>query len=606
VTVHRAWDNGRQCKEDARLNEHEVPSLISQVEAAVSGAIDRVLPELAGADPVVRRSEHADFQSNAALALAKRARVRPADLAATVSEALRTDTGTPLAEVTVSGPGFLNLALTDPAIWQQVTGRLAGPRLGIGMLEQGRRTVIDYSAPNIAKEMHVGHLRTTIIGDCLARVLGFLGAEVIRQNHLGDWGTQFGMLIQYLDEHPEVTWHHDQLTEGTSTVSALDSFYRAARAAFDADSAFAARARARVVALQAGDEATVARWRDIVAESEFAFREIYDRLGVLLEPEDSAGESCYNSWLPDIVQELTGAGMAVESDGALVVFSGEVTGPDGEPVTLMVRKKDGGYGYDTTDLATIRYRVCDLKADRILYVVDSRQALHFRLVFEAARRAGWLTDEIDVTHVAFGTVLGPDGRPFKTRSGGTVKLMDLLDAAVDRARATVAEKAHDLDGNELNRVAEQAGIGAVKYADLSTSRTKDYVFDVERMVSFNGNTGVYLQYAHTRICSILRKAGDTSAEVDPTLPLHPAERALAFALDAFGDALTEVGRVLEPHRLCGHLYDLAKAFTDFYEACPVLSAAAPVRANRVALCRLTARTLRQGLNLLGIAAPERM
>jgi arginyl-tRNA synthetase len=588
------------------LNEHEVPSLISQVEAAVSGAIDRVLPELAGADPVVRRSEHADFQSNAALALAKRARVRPADLAATVSEALRTDTGTPLAEVTVSGPGFLNLALTDPAIWQQVTGRLAGPRLGIGMPEQGRRTVIDYSAPNIAKEMHVGHLRTTIIGDCLARVLGFLGAEVIRQNHLGDWGTQFGMLIQYLDEHPEVTWHHDQLTEGTSTVSALDSFYRAARAAFDADSAFAARARARVVALQAGDEATVARWRDIVAESEFAFREIYDRLGVLLEPEDSAGESCYNSWLPDIVQELTGAGMAVESDGALVVFSGEVTGPDGEPVTLMVRKKDGGYGYDTTDLATIRYRVRDLKADRILYVVDSRQALHFRLVFEAARRAGWLTDEIDVTHVAFGTVLGPDGRPFKTRSGGTVKLMDLLDAAVDRARATVAEKAHDLDGNDLDRVAEQAGIGAVKYADLSTSRTKDYVFDVERMVSFNGNTGVYLQYAHTRICSILRKAGDTSAEVDPTLPLHPAERALAFALDAFGDALTEVGRVLEPHRLCGHLYDLAKAFTDFYEACPVLSAAAPVRANRVALCRLTARTLRQGLNLLGIAAPERM
>ena len=604
--MHRAWDNGRQCKEDARLNEHEVPSLISQVEAAVSGAIDRVLPELAGADPLVRRSEHADFQSNAALALAKRARVRPADLAATVSETLRTDTGTPLAEVTVSGPGFLNLALTDPAIWQQVAGRLAGPRLGIGRPERGRRTVIDYSAPNIAKEMHVGHLRTTIIGDCLARVLGFLGAEVIRQNHLGDWGTQFGMLIQYLDEHPEVTWHHDQLTEGTSTVSALDSFYRAARAAFDADSAFAARARARVVALQAGDEATVARWRDIVAESEFAFREIYDRLGVLLEPEDSAGESCYNSWLPDIVQELTGAGMAVESDGALVVFSGEVTGPDGEPVTLMVRKKDGGYGYDTTDLATIRYRVCDLKADRILYVVDSRQALHFRLVFEAARRAGWLTDEIDVTHVAFGTVLGPDGRPFKTRSGGTVKLMDLLDAAVDRARATVAEKAHDLDGNDLDRVAEQAGIGAVKYADLSTSRTKDYVFDVERMVSFNGNTGVYLQYAHTRICSILRKAGETSAEVDPTLPLHPAERALAFALDAFGDALVEVGRVLEPHRLCGHLYDLAKAFTDFYEACPVLSAAAPVRANRVALCRLTARTLRQGLNLLGIAAPERM
>jgi arginyl-tRNA synthetase len=588
------------------LNESVVPSLISQVETAVSGAIDRVLPELAGADPLVRRSEHADFQSNAALALAKRARARPAELAAAVSDALRTNTSTPVAEVTVSGPGFLNLALADRAIWQQIAGRLASPRLGISTPEQGRRTVIDYSAPNIAKEMHVGHLRTTIIGDCLARVLSFLGADVIRQNHLGDWGTQFGMLIQYLDEHPDAIWHHDQLTEGTSTVSALDTLYRAARASFDADPAFADRARARVVALQAGDEATVARWRDIVAESELAFREIYDRLGVLLEPGDSAGESFYNSWLPDIIQELTAAGIAVESDGALVVYSDEVTGPDDNPVTLMVRKKDGGYGYGTTDLATIRYRIHDLKADRILYVVDSRQALHLRLTFEAARRAGWLTDEIDVIHVAFGTVLGPDGRPFKTRSGDTVKLMDLLDAAVDRARATVTEKAHHLDADELNRIAEQAGIGAVKYADLSTSRTKDYVFDVERMVSFNGNTGVYLQYAHTRICSILRKAGDAVAAVDPALPLHSAERALALALDAFGDILAEVGNVLEPHRLCGYLYELARAFTDFYEACPVLSAAEPVRANRIALCQLAARTLRQGLNLLGIAAPERM
>ncbi len=593
------------------MTEPEVRSLISQIEAAVAGAIDRALPELAGADPVVRRAEHADFQSNAALALAKQARTRPAELATAISEALRADSGTPVGEVTVSGPGFLNLAVADVAVWRQVAARLASPRLGIGTPEQGRRTVIDYSAPNIAKEMHVGHLRTTIIGDALARLLSFLGAEVIRQNHLGDWGTQFGMLIQYLDEHPGATWHHDQLAEGTSTVSALDGLYRAARAAFDADSAFADRARARVVALQAGDEATVARWRDIVAESEFAFREMYDRLGVLLEPGDSAGESFYNAWLPDVVAELTAAGIAVESEGALVVYSREVTGPDGNPVTLMVRKKDGGYGYDTTDLATIRYRIRDLKADRLLYVVDSRQALHFRLIFEVARRAGWLTDDVDVTHVAFGTVLGPDGRPFKTRSGDVVKLMDLLDAAVDRARVTVAEKGPDLADDELAQIAEQAGIGAVKYADLSTSRTKDYVFDVDRMVSFTGNTGVYLQYAHTRICSILRKAadasaGDASAEVDLMLPLHPAERALALELDAFGDALTEVSRLLEPHRLCGQLYDLARAFTDFYEACPVLSAAPPLRANRLALCHLAARTLRQGLHLLGIAAPERM
>jgi arginyl-tRNA synthetase len=588
------------------LNEHVVSSLISQVEAALSGALGRALPDLADADPGVRRSEHADFQSNVALALAKRARTKPSELATAVSDALRANGHAPVSDVTVSGPGFLNLGVADAAIWAQVTARLADPRLGVGRPEQGRRTVIDYSAPNIAKEMHVGHLRTTIIGDALARVLGFLGADVIRQNHLGDWGTQFGMLIQYLDEHPDATWHHEQLSEGTSTVSALDGLYRRARAAFDADPAFAARARTRVVALQAGDAATVARWRDIVAESEFAFSEIYDRLGVLLEPEDSAGESFYNAWLADVAADLTAAGIAVESDGALVVYSDEVTGPDGNPVTLMVRKNDGGYGYGTTDLATIRYRIRNLAADRILYVVDARQALHFRLVFEAARRAGWLTDDIEVIHVAFGAVLGPDGTPFKTRSGDTVKLMDLLDAAVDRARTIVAGKEHDLSDDELDRIAEQAGIGAVKYAELSTSRTKDYVFDIDRMVSFVGNTGVYLQYAHTRICSILRRAGDLTVDVDPTLPLHPAERALALELDVFGDVLAEVGRVLEPHRLCGCLYDVARAFTDFYEACPVLSAEPTVRANRLVLCDLTARTLRQGLDLLGIAAPERM
>ena len=588
------------------MNVHVVRSLISQVEAALSGALGRALPDLADADPGVRRSEHADFQSNVALALAKRARTRPAELATAVSDALRANGHAPVDDVTVSGPGFLNLGVADAAIWAQVAARLADPRLGVGTPEQGRRTVIDYSAPNIAKEMHVGHVRTTIIGDALARLLGFLGADVIRQNHLGDWGTQFGMLIQYLDEHPDATWHHEQLSEGTSTVSALDGLYRQARAAFDADPEFAARARTRVVALQAGDAATVARWRDIVAESEFAFKEIYDRLGVLLEPEDSAGESFYNAWLADVAAELSAAGIAVESDGALVVYSEEITGPDGKPVTLMVRKNDGGYGYGTTDLATIRYRIRDLAADRILYVVDARQALHFRLVFEAARRAGWLTDDVEVIHVAFGAVLGPDGTPFKTRSGDTVKLTDLLDAAVDRARTIVAAKEHDLSDDEFSRIAEQAGIGAVKYAELSTSRTKDYVFDVDRMVSFVGNTGVYLQYAHTRICSILRKAGDVTVELDPTLPLHPAERALALELDVFGDVLAEVGRILEPHRLCGYLYDVARAFTDFYEACPVLSADPSVRANRLALCDLAARTLRQGLDLLGIAAPERM
>jgi arginyl-tRNA synthetase len=561
-------------------------ALIELVESAVTDAIKRELPELTDPDPVVRRSEHADFQSNAALSLAKRARTKPSDLAARIAVALPTD-----AEV--SGPGFLNMTLADATIWRQVAERLSHPHLGVRPAQQGRRTVVDYSAPNIAKEMHVGHLRTTIIGDCLARVLDHLGAEVIRQNHLGDWGTQFGMLIQYLDEH-------------SGSHSTLEELYRSARKQFEADQEFADRARTRVVALQAGDEATVSRWREIVAESELAFRVIYDRLGVLLTPEDSAGESFYNDRLGDVVDELTANGVVVESDGALVFHSATETGPDGSPVPLIVRKSDGGFGYDTTDLATIRYRVRDLGADRILYVVDARQAQHFRLVFEAARRAGWLTDDVEVTHVSFGTVLGPDGRPFKTREGGTVRLMDLLDAATDRAAAIVAEKNPGLEPDAVRRIAEPAGIGAVKYADLSTSRVKDYAFDIDRMVSLTGNTGVYLQYAHTRIRSILRKAGETPSAVDPGLPLHRAERALALTLDAFAGTLTEVAATLEPHRLCTYLFDLAKVFTDFYEGCPVLGAAPAERGNRLALCLLTARTLGTGLDLLGIAAPEKM
>jgi arginyl-tRNA synthetase len=589
--------------------EQQVTSLARQVETAVSTALSRVRPELDGADPLVRRSDRADFQSNVALASAKRLKARPAELAGQLVEALQDVDG--IAEVKVSGPGFLNITVADQGLWRQLDRRLADDRLGVERSEQGARVVIDYSAPNIAKEMHVGHLRTTIIGDSLARVLGHLGATVIRQNHLGDWGTQFGMLIQYIDEHPEARWRHsdlesDEVEPGASTVSALDGLYRVARAEFDADEAFADRSRARVVALQAGDEATLARWREIVDESEIAFRQIYGRLGVLLEPGDSAGESVYNQWLPEVVEELLAAGVAKHSDGAVVVESEEVKAPDGQPAVLMVQKRDGGYGYDTTDLATLRYRVRDLKADRILYVVDARQALHFRLIFEAARRMGWLTESVEAVHVAFGTVLGPDGRPFKTRAGGTVRLMHLIDEAVDSARRTVAEREPDLSPAELDRIAEQAGVGAVKYADLSTSRVKDYTFDIARMVSLTGNTSVYLQYAHARIRSILRKAGDATTAPDPSLPMHPAERALVLALDEFGDVLRDVDAASEPHRLCTYLFETAKAFTDFYENCPVLSAEEGVRANRLALCRLAAATLHDGLGLLGIAAPDRM
>ncbi|WP_073484378.1 arginine--tRNA ligase [Streptoalloteichus hindustanus] len=591
------------------MNDHEVLPLLDQIGHVVSEAITRARPELAGSDPVVRRSDRADFQSNAALALARRLRVQPADLAADLvadlAPALDPARG-PVAAVERSGPGFLNITLAEHAVWAQVAARLASPRLGVGTPERGRRTVIDYSAPNIAKEMHVGHLRTTVIGDSLARVLDLLGAEVVRQNHLGDWGTQFGMLIQYLDEHPEISWRQADLAGDVSAVSALDQLYRSARAAFDADPAFADRSRARVVALQSGEPATLARWAEIVAESEKAFRAVYDRLGVLLTPEDSVGESSYNPVLAATASELVDAGIAVDSAGALVIFSEEVTGPEGAPVPLMLRKRDGGYGYDTTDLATIRHRLRDLKAHRLLYVTDARQALHFRLVFEAARRAGWLTDDAEATHVAYGTVLDRDGRPFRTRAGGAVRLTDLLDAAVARARAVVADRDHGLSPAELDQIAERAGIGAVKYADLSTSRVRDYVFDLDRMVSFTGNTGVYLQYAHTRIRSILRRAGDSHPEVDPELPMEREERALALALDGFGATLIEVSRTLEPHRLCGYLYDLARAFTAFYEVCPVLGSAEPVRGNRLALCQLTARTLSRGLGLLGIAAPERM
>ncbi|MFC9665576.1 arginine--tRNA ligase [Nocardia sp. NPDC127606] len=591
---------------EPKVSSAGVVPLLGRVAAAVSEAIARVRPEAADADPVVRRSDRADFQSNVALPLAKRVGIPPTKLGAELVTWIDLADGV-IADVQVSGPGFLNITLADTAVWQSVAARLADDRLGVPTTEDGQRVVIDYSAPNVAKEMHVGHLRTTIIGDSLARVFGFLGADVVRANHLGDWGTQFGMLIQYIDEHPESPWHTDELDEDTSSVSALDSLYKAARKQFDSDSGFADRARTRVVALQAGDPDTMARWREIVAESEKAFAAIYDRLGVLLTPGDYFGESFYNDKLADTVTELLDKGVAVESDGAVVVLSEQVKGPDDQPAVLMVRKSDGGYGYDSTDLATIRYRITSLHADRLLYVTDSRQALHFQLVFEAARRAGWLTEAIEVAHVAYGTILGPDGKPFKTRAGGTVRLMDLLDEAVGRARAVVVEKNSDLSSAELDAIAEQAGIGAVKYADLSTSRVKDYTFDPDRMTTLNGNTGVYLQYAHARVCSILRKTdAATSAVVDIGGPMEPAERELGLCLDGYSTVLAEVADTLEPHRLAGYLYELARAYTSFYDSCPVLAADEPMRSNRISLCQLTSRTLEIGLGQLGIAAPQRM
>jgi arginyl-tRNA synthetase len=482
----------------------DVVAISTHVEAAARTALTQALPaEPAGADPVVRRSARADFQVDGALALASRSGRTPRDLAADVVRSLGQQADAFPAEV--SGPGFVNVTVPDGVVWAAVAARLADARLGVAASRRDERVVVDYSGPNVAKEMHVGHLRSSVIGDALVRVLGHLGAEVVRQNHVGDWGTQFGMLIQHLDEHPEAAWQG----QGVATMSALDALYRAARAAFEADPAFADRARARVVALQAGDEPTVAVWRALVQESEESFARVYHRLGLLLDAGDLDGESRYNAALPRIVAELLAAGVAVESEGAVVTFTDGVDDPDGDPVPLIVRKRDGGYGYAATDLATLRLRVEHHRAERILYVVDARQALHFRMVFDTARRAGWLPDGVAAEHVSFGTVLGADGKPFKTRSGATVRLADLLDEAEAAARAVLRDKEDDFTPAERDAVVHAAATAAIKYADLSTTRTRDYVFDVDQMVASSGNTGVYLQYAHARVRSILRKAGGT-------------------------------------------------------------------------------------------------
>jgi arginyl-tRNA synthetase len=586
------------------VTTHQVPALTDRIEATLAAAIRRAAPEGGQPETLVRRSDFADYQSDAAFALAKNIGVPPRALAVNVIASI--DESDLIAEATVAGPGFVNITVSDRAIWEQVAARASSRGLGVGTPLEGSVTAIDYSAPNVAKQMHVGHLRTTIIGDALARLNEVLGARVIRQNHLGDWGTQFGMLIQYLDEHPDAEWHHAG-ADAAANITALDGLYRAARSLFDADVEFAERSRSRVVALQTGDEATVAIWRDLVDVSMAAFNAIYARLGVSLTDDDIDAESSYNPMLDQLTSELIDAGVAVESEGAWCVFLDGHTGRDDQPVPMIVKKKDGGFGYSATDLATIRHRIEALKTDRILYVVDARQSLHFTQVFAVARKAGWLTDDIDVEHVAFGTILGADGKPFKTREGGTVPLTSLLDDAVNAARAVVAEKNPGLPSAELDAIAEAAGIGAVKYADLSVGRTTDYRFDPERMVSLTGNTGVYLQYAHARLASILRKTDGTIPDVHADVPISDTERALALHVDAYPAALVEAATLNEPHRIAGYLYQLAKTFSGFYENNPVLAADRQAeRDNRLALVHATKTTLAHGLNLLGIVPLERI
>ncbi|MFD6095163.1 arginine--tRNA ligase [Nocardiopsis flavescens] len=574
--------------------------LSRRVQSALGAAFG---PEYGDTDPVIRPSQFADYQANAALALAKRLGRKPREVSAAIMEHL--DVADVCSAVEVSGPGFINLTLRDDWISGRTRELLDDERLGVPAQE--RRTIpLDYSAPNVAKEMHVGHLRTTVVGDSLARTLEFLGHHVIRQNHIGDWGTPFGMLIEHLLEVGEDSPEADLLTTDPN------AFYQAARTKFDSSGPgpeeFAARARRRVVALQGGDGETLRLWNKLVGLSKVYFNKVYAKLGVTLTDDDLAGESTYNDLLADVCDELEAKGIAEISDGALCVFLDGFTGREGRPVPLIVRKSDGGYGYATTDLATVRYRVDDLKADRILYVVGAPQAMHFKMVWAAAREAGWLPDSVETTHVQIGNVLGADGKILRTRSGAPVRLMALLDEAVERAAAVVRENRPDLGEEERAEIARQVGIGAVKYADLSVAHDTEYTFDFDRMLALTGNTGPYLQYAQARIRSIFRKGGlsPEGARADIAVG-HGAERALALKLLEFGPVVAQVGDLLQPHRLSSYLFELAQSLTAFYEHCPVLSAATGAeRESRLTLIALALRVLVQGLDLLGVEAPEHM
>ncbi|HET9071524.1 MAG TPA: arginine--tRNA ligase [Acidimicrobiales bacterium] len=581
--------------------------LLALLAARLQPAFDGVAP---GADPVLRPSSQAgvDFQANGALPLAKRLGRPAAEVAAEIVAGA--DLGDVCAKVEASTKGFINLTLADEWLAGTLAAVAADPRLGRSTAGRPLTVVVDYSAPNVAKEMHAGHVRTTIIGDALCRLLGDAGHRVIRENHVGDWGTQFGMLIEYLVDAGEAGG--EELSVGD-----LDGFYRQARAAFDGSEEFRERSRRRVVALQSGDPETMRLWHQLVDQSMAYFAAVYRRLGVLLQPEDVVGESFYNDLLPGVVADLEAKGLLVESEGARCVFPAGFTNREGDPLPLIVQKSDGGYNYATTDLAALRDRFGRLGADRALYVVGAPQALHFEMVFAVGRAAGWVPAGKEPVHVAFGSMLGTDRKMFRTRAGDTVKLAELVDEAVQRAAAAVAAKNPELPADEARLVAEDVGIGALKYADLSTDRTRDYVFDWDRMLAFEGNTAPYLQYAHARIRSIFRRAGRDADGVlasagamaaGGALGLaEPEERALAVAVLGFDTAVAATLEGYSPHKLCSYLFDLAGTFTAFYERCPVLRVDDPaLRESRLLLSACAAAVLESGLVLLGIAAPSRM
>lgn len=569
----------------------------SLIGALVRDAARKALGEdFATVDPQVRRSDRADFQADLAMGLARKVKKPPRAVADAIARAI--DRSSLVANVEVAGPGFLNVTLRDEWLAQAADDARADARLGVPHAARPERIVIDYSHPNVAKEMHVGHLRSTILGDALARLLAWRGHTVLRQNHIGDWGTPFGMLIEHLLDLGA------EKSERELAMGELAAFYKAARAKFDADASFAERSRRRVVLLQASDAETLKWWRLLVKLSETYFELVYEKLGVTLTPADVCGESFYNDKLPPLAKELEARGAATISDGALCLFPAGFSNKEGQPLPLIVRKSDGGYGYATTDLAAIRYRLEELHATRLLYVVGAPQQQHLAMVFRAATELGWLAPPARAEHVQFGSVLGTDKRMFRSRSGETVRLIDLIDAAIERAEEVVRERAPDLGEETRREVARIIGTGSIKYADLSSDRIKDYVFDLDRMVSFDGNTAGYLQYAYARIRSIFRKAeGATPGAIQIA---DPEERALVLNLLGFEGTVALVEETLEPHRLAGYLYALAMSFTAFYERCPILKADGEARASRLALADLTAKTLAAGLAMLGIEVPERM
>lgn len=551
-------------------------------------------------DPVVRPSDRADAQANGALALAKAAGRNPRDVATAAVEAAKLDG---IATLEIAGPGFVNITFDNGFLARLLVEMAADERLGIALADRPETMVIDYSAPNVAKEMHVGHLRSTIIGDALVRIHEFLGHRVIRENHLGDWGRPFGMLIEHLLDLGE-----DQAAHELS-VGDLDAFYKQANAKFKESEEFQERARLRVALLQGGEPETLRLWHILVAESFRYFSAVYRILGVKLTSDDNMGESAYNHLLQPVVDRLAKQGLLTDSDDAEVVFAPGYTNREGDPLPLIIRNRHGGFNYATFDLATVIDRVERLGATTLLYVVGAPQAQHLAMCWDVCRMAGWVPDNVRIVHVPFGNVLGEDRKMLRSRSGDAVKLVDLLDEAIHRGRVAVRDKNAELPDAEADEIGRVIGLGAVKYFDLSTDRVRDYVFEWDRMLSFDGNTAPYLQYAYARIQSVFRKAGIDSVAARAVTPLiaEPAERALAMRLLGFPAALAATLETYSPHKLCTYLFELAGEFTTFYEACPILKEGfEATRDSRLALADLTGRTLALGLGLLGIDVPERM